>query len=449
MTLTSDSPASVVAARRLALELGQGGGGEPTGDPVITSVVDNGDGTLTIQGGNFGSKAQTAPVLVDYADHAYENGVLNDYHSTFTDGQVVTNAQSDPNELWYTSFTSDVYGANTNLLSRSSQQRHAQSQAHYRCRGDDAGFGGPMANGGETPSSASTKMYLAWWLRRKYTDLQFHVVLSDLSGSFIADEPITINGVDGFYIGSHVRSEDGKTAHSFEMSSGSRLYGTYYGTAIVGVTSGATATFPATGSSTESPNSYVVAGAGTKLTRLRDNSNNQHLRSSHSLTDYFAFCIGAPNGYERTDHAPPQARDQWFLVEEMVVIDPETETGKHFIHVNGKAWPKGTSEPFATFDASTRDPSKNIWPSWIGNNAYEFLQQTDLDEIYFDTTLQRVYLGDAATISECSHLEIQRPQAWANGAVSVVKHEAGLSGQDQWVYVAGPDGLINEQGYAL
>src|SRR5690606_40235317 len=60
-------------------------------------------------------------------------------------------------------------------------------------------------------------------------------------------------------------------------------------------------------------------------------------------------------------------------------------TGKHFIHVNGKAWPKGTSEPFATFDASTRDPSKNIWPSWIGNNAYEFLQQTDLDEIYFDT----------------------------------------------------------------
>src|SRR5690554_5921750 len=124
MTLTSDSPARITATRGLSLVLGQVGDApaEPTGDPVITSVVDNGDGTLTIQGSNFGSKAQAAPVLVDYADHAYENGVRNVYHSTFSDGQAVSNAQSDPNEIWYTAFTSDVYGANTNLLSRSSQQ---------------------------------------------------------------------------------------------------------------------------------------------------------------------------------------------------------------------------------------------------------------------------------------------------------------------------------------
>jgi len=52
MSLTSASPVSITDARGLSLALGQGGDTpvEPTGDPVITSVVDNGDGTLTIQG---------------------------------------------------------------------------------------------------------------------------------------------------------------------------------------------------------------------------------------------------------------------------------------------------------------------------------------------------------------------------------------------------------------
>lgn len=442
---TSDSPLNVPNIT-LAVARPAGGGSEPsepTGAPSISSVTDNGDGTLSIAGSNFGSKAQATAKLVDYVDHAYENGALNDYHSTFTDGQVVSNAQNDPNEIWYKSYSSDVYGANSNLLSRV-DLRHPGAAAHYRCRGDDCGFGGPMAAGGTSPTTPSTKMYLAWQLRRKYTDMQFHAVFDDLSGEFIVDEPITIDGQAGRYIGSHVRSSDGKTAHSFELDGGPRNYGNYYGTPVVGIDSGATATFPLTWNSTNSPDSYVISGPGTKLTRLRDNSNDQHLRSSHSFTDFFAYTV--PGEYERTYHSPPQVANEWRLIEEIIDIDPETGTGKHIVRVDGKAWNTGTNPEFASFDATGRDETKAPYPDWLGNNAYEFLQQSDIDEIHYDITLQRVYLGNASTFDACTKFEIQRSLAWAETDIDVEKHEGALAGQPQWVYVAGPDGSINQNG---
>src|SRR5690554_5160193 len=147
---TSNSPLSITANRGLVRAMGQGGGDpvEPTGDPVITSVVDNGDGTLTIQGSGFGVKAQAAPVLYDHTDSVWENGVENLHQSSFLDGQIVERPQYDPNTLWHKPYIPDAESTGM-LVVRSRSKRHLDATAHYYGTGPKSAIGWPNASNGE------------------------------------------------------------------------------------------------------------------------------------------------------------------------------------------------------------------------------------------------------------------------------------------------------------
>jgi hypothetical protein len=72
------------------------------------------------------------------------------------------------------------------------------------------------------------------------------------------------------------------------------------------------------------------------------------------------------------------------------------------------------------------------------------------DEIYVDRTQARVEIGNAATWSASSHLELQIPSAWSDDAIRFeVKRGAFEVGGQAFVYVVDADGNVNEAGLAV
>nr|BBJ03797.1 hypothetical protein YBY_16450 [Marinobacter nauticus] len=96
MTLTSDFPPSVVEARSLAVELGQGGGGlpgeptEPTGSPVINSVsgsfTEGAQATITAD--NLTAKRNGQLRFIDFKDEILDQKVTGITQDSGTPGYV-------------------------------------------------------------------------------------------------------------------------------------------------------------------------------------------------------------------------------------------------------------------------------------------------------------------------------------------------------------------------
>ena len=56
---------------------------------------------LVVLGSGFGERSgQAAPVLMDFAEYAYENGELNEHHLGFAQDQNIERLNSDPDTLW-------------------------------------------------------------------------------------------------------------------------------------------------------------------------------------------------------------------------------------------------------------------------------------------------------------------------------------------------------------
>jgi hypothetical protein len=75
------------------------------------------------------------------------------------------------------------------------------------------------------------------------------------------------------------------------------------------------------------------------------------------------------------------------------------------------------------------------------------LQQSFLDDIYFDNTLQRVFLGDSSSFETLSHSELQRPIAWSDNEITFELTKGAIKNIDKsYVYVADESGIVNESG---
>ena len=203
MSLTSDTPASVAPSRSLSLELGRDGGEppvEPAGAPVITSVVDNGDGTLTIQGSSFGEKQQASPVLYDHTDSVWENGVENLHHSGFTDGQLVQRANNDPDTLWHKPYIPDENSTGM-LVVRSRPKRHPVATAHYYGAGPKSALGWPNASNGEQNGVGGDRSYVSFFLKMPFNLSRYWAIPGDantgnfvLNGQYEYGENLLIDG---------------------------------------------------------------------------------------------------------------------------------------------------------------------------------------------------------------------------------------------------------------
>lgn len=422
---------------------------EPTGAPSISSVTDNGDGTLTIAGSNFGTKAQAAPVLHDFVSHAYENGTLNNYHQSLADGTDLSLPayEVDAEERIYESIINTQDRSDDVVaLNKSGPMRHAGSTAFYRMVGAHVGVGWPRAAGGKSPAP-STKLYVAYHCRRKWARHYMSMTPQNYSGEFIPGEDITYSGPTrsgvGRFIGTDLEGRAAVVLHfEFDTSSFGDLNDQV--TTITGVTSAATTEFPALpyGAANNQGVAEWYETPGTKYMRFKDNENNQHLRGQVSDGDGFVLTDG--NDYERfyDGLSSRETPDEYALHEHEIDIDPETETGVYRAYFNGEL--RGV----CPFGSSSRDVTKGPMFQAIGNDAYQSFQVNDVDEIYCDNVLNRVYLGDASTKAACSHLEVQTPLIWVGNNIEVEKNTGTLTGT-VWVYVAGPDGSVNQSGYEV
>jgi hypothetical protein len=73
-----------------------------------------------------------------------------------------------------------------------------------------------------------------------------------------------------------------------------------------------------------------------------------------------------------------------------------------------------------------------------------------LDDIYIDASFSRVELGNAPTYDASTHREVQIPQSWANGSISLtVNRGTFASGSTAYLYVVDSNNLANTQGFPV
>ncbi len=96
-----------------------------------------------------------------------------------------------------------------------------------------------------------------------------------------------------------------------------------------------------------------------------------------------------------------------------------------------------------------------IWDSfwlgqWIGNATDPRNTILYYDDVYFDTTWQRVEIGDASTWSGCAHREIQIPSTWSDNQITFTLNQGSLSPCDTYyLYVVDTNGNVNSEGYPI
>jgi hypothetical protein len=81
---------------------------------------------------------------------------------------------------------------------------------------------------------------------------------------------------------------------------------------------------------------------------------------------------------------------------------------------------------------------------WLARGSYDF------DDVFIDYTWARVELGDAPTWQACTVREIQPPQQWADGQITVQLNQGAFrKGQTVYAYVVDATGAVNPIGQAV
>jgi len=96
---------------------------------------------------------------------------------------------------------------------------------------------------------------------------------------------------------------------------------------------------------------------------------------------------------------------------------------------------------FGSYHARDVDPYGGGGPA----SAYIYT-----DDVYFDVTLARVELGNAATWNACTHREIQVPSAWSSGMITAAANRGSFpDGTTAYLYVVDGTGAVNSSGYPV
>ncbi len=71
------------------------------------------------------------------------------------------------------------------------------------------------------------------------------------------------------------------------------------------------------------------------------------------------------------------------------------------------------------------------------------------DELYVDTTMARVEIGDAPIWEDCKHKEVQIPSAWSDTSIMLTANLGSFQpGSPVYVYVVDADGNVNHDGFS-
>jgi hypothetical protein len=390
---------------------------------------------ITLSGKGFGQKPTAAPVFVDYVEETYEYGKPRSVYSNFEDGTIIEPASSDPQSLWAATTSSLPVRYDSEKVNA----RHQFDEARYHFYGENSWLGRPVIYGGEsgwdTPYN-NPQIYVSWWVKVDYNSTYYwRINPLQITGQFSPGELVTISGeVAGEYIG---KDDDGLLNFVFP---GHINANNLVNQNIRGVDSKASAVFPNLPRGGEG---YGFESPGTKYIRIWDDPKSQGIRASLSLTDYYVsstsnLSFGTGNIYQRREMDP----DRWHHFE----FEIDTSRGVVRSWFDGEMGGVGEFDPRAAFQDGF---SPTI--ALIGNNAkQDKLQNLYISEIYMDSSIQRVIIGDAPNYEGLSHYEIQRPVFWDDGSVKFAVNLGALSPSSElYVYVFDESGTPNKQGFAL
>lgn len=399
-------------------------------DPVVSTVIlqegaQGSAGQISVFGSGFGNKAQAAPVLVDHVDVAYENGLRNSIYSDVDGSEAVIRSSNSSASLWEKS-SFNVRVDNTRA------KRHSASQAQYFFEGENNFLGWPNAYGGSSTPTDNRQLYVSWWYKPKVDPSSYWAFTTEtLNGNFQQSETLLVEGgYEGVYLGT---DSDGLINAAFPGVSKKNLGGSR----IQGKESGATVTFPmefrgGSGSGFESPGSQ-------KFLRIwEDPRGKEGIR--FSWTQMHQVGMGNVNWDSK-----PLKGGEWNHLE----IELDTIKGRVDFAINGDFFGGYDFEP-------TKDASGQYSPTIAAlglNGKVGKLQEGEIDDIYFDNSLQRVIIGDSPNFDTLTQYEVQRPISWNDGAIEIslflgqFEDRGTLAGL--YVYVFDKQGNVNRRGYEI
>lgn len=426
----------------------------PQAAPEITSAIDNGDGTITINGANFGAKQQAAPLLYDHTDSVWENGVEETRQAAFADGQVIESGDTDPDSLWQKN-AKPAPGDIAMSIARSRALRHPGATAHYYGTGSDAFLGWPRATGGEANNVVGDRAYVAFWIKLPFNMSRYWAIPADANtANFITGddydygEDILIDGLSEPARVIRYYPNLGAHQHGWlfvEMPDEVVNWNPIMGKTMTGVQSGTTLVIPTYGSDAAFDGDGYISPRG-KYLRMWSDSDGKGWRYS---TANMGMASSAGTLWTNKFGSKYPIPQQWNLIE--VFVDKGQAEPRYTALLNGEIYlddDEAFKEAVRNYQVES-SPEKLTTIALIGANDFMSVPfSVDLADIYMDQTYQRVYLADAPTWDQVNHRELQRPKQWSDEQIIISKFDGALTG-NKWLYVVGPNDQINSEGVAI
>lgn len=395
-------------------------------DPVVSEVVLHDKmNRISVFGAGFGSKKQAAPILVDRVDIAYENGTKNSVYSHVEGSEAVTRSTDSSESLWEKS-SFNVYVNSTRV------KRHSASRSHYFFEGENNFLGWPNAYGGSDTPADNRQLYLSWWYKPKVDPGSYWAFTTEtLSGTFQESETLLVEGgYEGVFLGI---DSDGLINAGFPGVPKENLVGAR----IEGEKSGATVTFP-TEFRSGSGTGFETPGSQKFLRIWEDPSGNEGIR--FSWTQMHQTGMGVVNWDSK-----PLKGNEWNHLE----VELDTVRGRVDLAINGNF--------FGGFDFDPTRDAEGKWSPTVAalglNGKVGKLQKGEIDDIYLDSSLQRVIIGNSPEYNKLTQYEVQRPISWEDGEIELAlflgqfEGRATLSGL--YAYVFDKQGNVNQKGYEI
>lgn len=399
---------------------------EPGAAPVISSVTDNGNGTLTIQGINFGSKITQSPVVWDMGSDFRNLNVPLTGHAAATDGASIASA--------------GIFNKAFGTITTTRPHRHPRIDRHYFGAETTLAFCpyGPLLR-----SDTQSRKHYSCFRIRVPADLRKvrTSAISTMTGTFDQGEPgelgepitVTVGGND--YPGRLIAIKNGlmsfaATGVSISSGTGQVL--------VAGDLSGASATLDTTAEGFKgSPSGKLyrinqqardgvlsVLALGIEQVWIESNLNGVDSISMDRYADKLSYEAAANYG-------------DWLFVETYQDWSTPSALTAQSMIIGGKG--RVTSElPAVDGSVNYIDMPLSILMIGMDASANHNLN-IDFGEVYVDETPQRVVIGDNADYSLCSNVEVQYVKSWGDSEITAEFYQGAfdsLSGKHLFIFNA-------------
>ncbi len=408
-----------------------------TGTPAISSVTDNGDGTLTIAGSGFGSKAQAAPVLSMVDDSAYENGTENTEIQALSDG-----ASYDGGTI----YSGSINTAITRTVTR--------GRNSFAFTGDGkTELSAPNASGAENNSPVSDISYMHmrikgahYYARGRRSDHSGVTRTFTTNGNSAPGERVTIGLSGGGTVAGNVlkvtssqiwfSTDESVTASSIASQT------------ITGDESGASVTTAATNNLGPGSHKWFrfatfeggakngVGGWIALPLRQFAPTSNTGTTEDWRVSDLTPLSI------------PDRSFDDDFAQVEVIfdLRDPGTGFGKGICIINGVEY---ESDPIdLTYHYGRAPVMERLGLDVSGDTAFGSIYHSDH---YYDNGYQRVVLSRHAAWQDAkADFELQHISAWGTSSITSSLNYGDIpQGSNVYAYVSGPEREVNSNGYNI